>query len=201
MLATIDPWRRPHRPEPGDAGGSVVTTTAYRPGLHIPLPPAPAAAGWARRRGAEPLRARGLDPGVLDVVSLLITELVTNALLHGLRAAAAMDSAARCPRCGSQLCLNLREEPGAVLIEVFDAAPVPPRRMEEARRERARGAGTRLGEEGAGLQGGTAAGHAERGRGLLLVSGMSEEQGYYLPPAGGKIVWCVVKAGDWNGTV
>jgi hypothetical protein len=28
----------------------------------------------------------------------------------------------------------------------------------------------------------------------MLVASLSEEQGYYLPPTGGKVVWCVVKA-------
>lgn len=180
MLETLDPWRRPHRPQAGGATGGVGITTVYRPGVHVPLPPAPAAAGWARRRGVEALRDRGLGQDTLDVISLLITELVTNALLHGLRATAAMDSAARCPRCGSQICLNLREEPGGVLVEVFDAAPIPPRRAQ---------AKAVPGFAEAPMW------DAERGRGLVLVSNLSEEQGYHLPPAGGKVVWCVVKAG------
>lgn len=31
---------------------------------------------------------------------------------------------------------------------------------------------------------------SEGGRGLQLVESMSKEWGYYLPPTGGKVVWC-----------
>jgi two-component sensor histidine kinase len=41
-----------------------------------------------------------VHPDTADVVSLLISELVTNALLHGLSAATQTGSAARCARCG-----------------------------------------------------------------------------------------------------
>jgi hypothetical protein len=30
----------------------------------------------------------------------------------------------------------------------------------------------------------------------MIVTNLSEEQGYYLLPDGGKVVWCVVKAGS-----
>ena len=210
MLEPADPWLRPRRPGPGARPASLATTTVDRPGDHVPLPAVPVAAGWARRRGIELLRNRGVHPDTADVVSLLISELVTNALLHGLSVATQTGSAARCARCGGQLCLNLREEPGAVLIEVFDAAILPPRRTEgtfdtdsftaaafdtatfnaapfidPAPEEAAFDTGTF--EE-------TAFNDTERGRGLMLIASLSEEQGYYLPPDGGKVVWCVVKA-------
>jgi hypothetical protein len=228
MLEPADPWLRPRRPLPGARPAGLATTTAERPDDHVPLPAVPVAAGWARRRAVELLHARGVHPETADDVSLLISELVTNALLHGLSAAAATGSPARCARCGGQLCLNLREEPGGVLIEVFDAATVPPRRSEEPIGPAAFNASTfgasAIGTEtidddtfdttsldpavlAAAFNKGaleeaafdeafdeTGFNHTERGRGLMLVANLSEEQGYYLPPTGGKVVWCVVKA-------
>ena len=230
MLEPADPWLRPRRPGPGARPAGLATTTADRPGDHVPLPAVPVAAGWARRRAVELLTARGLHPDTADVVSLLISELVTNALLHGLSAATATSSPARCAHCGGQLCLNLREEPGGVLIEVFDAAIIPPRRALDAEPFNAgvfhaesfnTGAfGTKSLDTdafdtdnlntaalAAAFNDGaleeaafdeafdeTEFNDTERGRGLMLIANLSEEQGYYLPPAGGKVVWCVVKA-------
>lgn len=239
MLEPADPWLRPRRPGPGARPAGLATTTADRPDDHVPLPAVPVAAGWARRRAVELLTARGLHPDTADVVSLLISELVTNALLHGLSAAAATGSPARCARCGGQLCLNLREEPGGVLIEVFDAATLPPQRAEGTFGTTSSfdaepfNAGVFHAESFKTARFGTdsldadtfdtdtlntaalaaafnngALGEAafdeafdetefndtERGRGLMLIANLSEEQGYYLPPAGGKVVWCVVKA-------
>ena len=248
MLEPADPWLRPRRPGPGARPAGLATTTADRPGDHVPLPAVPVAAGWARRRAVELLAARGLHPDTADIVSLLISELVTNALLHGLSAATATGSPARCAHCGGQLCLNLREEPGGVLIEVFDAAILPPRRAEETFGPQGFGAASfgtassfdaepfnagvfhaesfKTGSLGTdpldtdtfdtdtlntaalaaafndGALGEAAFDEAfdetefndtERGRGLMLIANLSEEQGYYLPPTGGKVVWCVVK--------
>lgn len=212
MLEPADPWLRPRRPAPGVRPAGLATTTVDRPDDHVPLPAVPVAAGWARRRAVELLTARGLDQDTADVVSLLISELVTNALLHGLSAATATGSPARCAHCGGQLCLNLREEPGGVLIEVFDAATLPPRRAEGTFGPAGFGAAfdtdnlTTAALAAAfndGALGEAAFDEAfdetefndtERGRGLMLIANLSEEQGYYLPPAGGKVVWCVVKA-------
>ena len=200
MLEPADPWQRPRRPGAGGKTAGPAAVAVDRLADHVPLPAVPVAAGWARRRGTEPLHERGLSPDTVEVVSLLISELVTNALRHGLSAASASGSPARCAVCAGQLCLNLREEPGAIVIEVFDPAVLPPQRAEGVFTE---GVFTQdvftdasvdepgvdeLGFDELGFDG------AERGRGLLLVASLSEEQGYYLPPAGGKVVWCVVKA-------
>ena len=175
MLEPVDPWRGPRRPGPGDAGTGVATKTAERPGEHVALPVLPVAAGWARRRGGEILRDWDLGADTVDTVSLLISELVTNSLLHGLPQQPDTGCAARCPRCGSQICMNLRDESGAVFIEVFDGETRPPRCA----------AGGPDEEHGQ---------HSECGRGLTIVANLSEEQGYYLPATGGKVVWCAVKA-------
>jgi anti-sigma regulatory factor (Ser/Thr protein kinase) len=195
MPEPADPWRGQRKPGPHGAGAGLATQTAERPGDHIALPALPVAAGWARRRGGEVLRGWNLAEDTVDVVSLLISELVTNALLHGLPDALAEETAdgaaegitegtpegtadgtaARCPRCGGQICVNLREEPGAVVVEVFDGGTSAPHLAGEAF------------EPALPLD-------DESGRGLMIVANLSEEQGYYLPPDGGKVVWCAVKA-------
>lgn len=176
-----DPWHHQRKPGPSGAAGAPATTTAPRPGDHIELPVLPVAAGWARRRGGEILRDWELDADTTETVSLLISELVTNALQHGVPEAELADTPARCVRCGGQICVNLEKEPGAVVVEVFDSGTTPPRR-----------AASTLDADtfDTGLPAG-----GERGRGLMIVANLSEEQGYYLLPDGGKVVWCVVKAG------
>jgi anti-sigma regulatory factor (Ser/Thr protein kinase) len=172
MPEPADPWRDQREPGPRGAGAGLATQTAERPGDHIGLPALPVAAGWARRRGGEILRGWELSEDTVDVVSLLISELVTNALLHGVSDAG---SASHCPGCGGQICVTLREEPGAVVVEVFDGGSSVPHRVGD------------VVEPALPLD-------DESGRGLMIVSNLSEEQGYYLPPGGGKVVWCAVKA-------
>src|SRR5260370_18892420 len=119
------PWPGPRRPEPGGgqpgvSAAQVATTTVEHPGCHVTLPALPIAARWARRRGGEILREWEVDEDAAASVSLLISELVPNALRHGLPAT--LSGAApvgRCGRCGGPLCLKLRREPRAVLLEAF----------------------------------------------------------------------------------
>jgi len=180
-----DPWRGPHRPLPAAAGAGIATGTATRPGDHVPLPALPVAAGWARRRGGEILRGWELSADTVETVSLIVSELVTNALQHGVGRAAGPDAAARCAQCGSQVCMTLKDEPDGILIEVFDSSTVPPLPAADPY------APALYGEFDDGLD--DFALGSERGRGLTIVANLSEEQGYYLPPGGGKIVWCAVK--------
>jgi anti-sigma regulatory factor (Ser/Thr protein kinase) len=177
MPKPADPWRSQRKPGPSGVAGGFATTTAEHPGEHIELPVLPVAVGWARRRGAEILREWEMDDDTAETVSLLISELVTNALLHGVPEGAFADTPARCTRCGSQICVNLKEEPGAVVVEVFDSGITPPRQTADV-------LDAESSEDG------------ECGRGLMIVTNLSEEQGYYLAPDGGKLVWCVVKAGS-----
>ncbi|MEU3187438.1 ATP-binding protein [Streptomyces sp. NPDC006923] len=39
---------------------------------------------------------------------------------------------------------------------------------------------------------GLSAPSAESGRGLFIVESVSKEWGYYFPPTGGKVVWCML---------
>ncbi len=182
MPEPSDPWHHQRKPGPSGAAGSLATTTAPHPGDHIELPVLPVAAGWARRRGGEILHEWGLDADTVETVSLLISELVTNALLHAVPEAALADTPARCARCAGQVCVNIMEEPGAVVIEVFDSGTTAPHRTTDT-------LGIDAPDTGLPADG-------ECGRGLLIVANLSEEQGYYLLPDGGKVVWCVVKAGS-----
>ncbi|MCE7078649.1 ATP-binding protein [Streptomyces sp. ST2-7A] len=68
----------------------------------------------------------------------------------------------------TRISLTLTHSPGKVVIEVADGFPQPPIRT--------------------GLVGP----RAENGRGLFIVEAVSKEWGYFRPPTGGKVVWCVV---------
>ncbi|MFK4107300.1 ATP-binding protein [Streptomyces sp. NPDC002176] len=65
-----------------------------------------------------------------------------------------------------RLALTLRHRRMRLLVEVADSDTRPP----------VRSAAVSFTSEG--------------GRGLQLVESMSKEWGYYLPPTGGKVVWC-----------
>ena len=68
----------------------------------------------------------------------------------------------------SLISLSLRQFREALLIEVYDTDDTPP-------------ALSRPDD------------HAESGRGLVLVSALSKEWSYFLPPSGGKVVYCVLE--------
>lgn len=104
----------------------------------------------ARRFTAETLTDWGLagTPRADDVL-LCVSELVTNALLHGVPP-------------GRQLRLLLRHEAHALVVEVHDSGPGVPRVVYD-------------GDEG--------------GRGLLLVSALSDKWGVRERELG-KAVWC-----------
>ncbi|MFD5590600.1 ATP-binding protein [Streptomyces griseorubiginosus] len=104
----------------------------------------------ARRFAAETLAGWGLaETPRTDDVLLCVSELVTNALLHGVPP-------------GRQLRLFLRHEGHAVVVEVHDSGPGVPRVVYD-------------GDEG--------------GRGLLLVSALSDKWGVRERELG-KAVWC-----------
>jgi anti-sigma regulatory factor (Ser/Thr protein kinase) len=83
--------------------------------LNLDLPPTPASAG-AAREALAPLGER-LDPGQLETVRLLVTELITNSVRHGDPGEEPV-----------KVSVTLTE--GAVRVEVSDAGPgfePPPR--------------------------------------------------------------------------
>jgi anti-sigma regulatory factor (Ser/Thr protein kinase) len=122
---------------------------------------------WARRYTTAVLHAWQLWPDTIQTAQHLVSELVTNAI------------SASCVPSGpltysglsavERISLTLRLLPGRVVIEVFDNNPNPPV-LADADAE------------------------SESGRGLMIVEMLSKEWGYQYPPAGGKIVYCVIEA-------
>jgi anti-sigma regulatory factor (Ser/Thr protein kinase) len=99
-----------------------------------------------------------------DTVTLLVSELVTNAVSA---TGAADESVDESPLIGKvnpiYLCLSAMGE--TVLIEVWDVSATRPLRR-------------------------TASDEDEAGRGLLLVQTLSKEWGCEVLETGGKVVWC-----------
>ncbi|MEU3198801.1 ATP-binding protein [Streptomyces sp. NPDC006996] len=71
----------------------------------------------------------------------------------------------------SRISLTLIYMPGVLVVEVADGDLRPPIRK------------------------GNASPQAEGGRGLFIVENLSKEWGFFQPPTGGKVVWCVVGLG------
>jgi Histidine kinase-like ATPase domain len=126
------------------------------------LPTAPSEARQFTRKVLERWRC---GPEVIDAATLAVSELTTNsarALNPDLG-----DLTNTSPGPPKHLALTLRRLPGQVMIEVSDDAPDLPLLTD-------------------------ADADAESGRGLLIVQASSERWGYRYPPAGGKVVFCVI---------
>jgi anti-sigma regulatory factor (Ser/Thr protein kinase) len=65
----------------------------------------------ARRYAHARLFEWGISPGDRDSIELVVSELVTNAIVHG---------------GGDCVCLHLQRTPGSVYAYVWDASPEPP---------------------------------------------------------------------------
>ena len=131
-----------------------------------PLAVSRASVSCARRFSAATLHEWGL-PDLRDDVELVVSELVTNALSHGLAAryeAAPEDS--HHPDSGQGIRLTLARRGANVICMVEDASG-------EAPIERHPG------------------GEAEAGRGLQLVASFSRRWGWSRLADGGKVVWAL----------
>jgi anti-sigma regulatory factor (Ser/Thr protein kinase) len=118
----------------------------------------PMATPCARRHARLVLREWGLDD-VASTAELLVSELVTNAVT----ASQAMADA-------QAIWLRLSSDKARLLIEVWDANPLPPAPRTETLDE-------------------------EDGRGLLLVMSLSERWDWrLLRESYGKVVWCELAA-------
>ncbi|MFE3858439.1 ATP-binding protein [Streptomyces griseorubiginosus] len=115
---------------------------------------------WARRHTRDVLRAWQVPSDHVDIAALAVSELVTNAVCHVVKAAPASGPA--------RLALTLRHRGTHLIVEVADPDVRPP------------------------VPQGLSPLSAESGRGLFIVESVSKEWGYYLPPTGGKVVWCVL---------
>jgi anti-sigma regulatory factor (Ser/Thr protein kinase) len=129
----------------------------------LELAAVPNAVRWARRHGAAVLEDWHLTTTQVETAQLLISELVTNAVKY----AVAPDAIGSYVGLVAvrRVVLTLRRSEDRLLIEVFDADEHLPV-LTQAEPD------------------------AEGGRGLTLVDMLSEEWGSFIPPTGGKIVWC-----------
>ncbi|MBK6017012.1 ATP-binding protein [Streptomyces sp. MBT53] len=115
---------------------------------------------WARRHGRDVLSAWRVPDNHVETTTLVVSELVTNAVQHVVKTAPATGAV--------RLALILRHRGTHLVVEVADPGNRPPQRQA------------------------VPALAAESGRGLFIVETVSKEWGYYFPPTGGKVVWCVL---------
>lgn len=122
---------------------------------------------WARRYTRCFLNScRGMSEDTAETAELLVSELVTNAVRFGGNPAPALPYSGRAAT--SVITLSVRHFREGLLIEVYDADSNPPVRSRADQ-------------------------HAENGRGLMLVEALSKEWSYFLPPGGGKVVYCFLE--------
>lgn len=132
---------------------------------YLELVTLPSAPFWARRQARTALRSWRVWPETIEIAELLISELVTNAVKF---AGAPLERPEYSDLEGvERISVILRYLTGQLIIEISDPDPRPPVFTE-------------------------AADDAESGRGLMLVQALSKEWDYYLPPSGGKVVYCVL---------
>ncbi len=132
---------------------------------HADLDALPSAPYWARRLTRFSLQAWRLGAETIQTAELLVSELVTNAV----KATDAGTGHLTYPGLADvgRISLTLRHLPGRVAAEVFDTDQRPPLLA-------------------------AASTDDESGRGLVLVQALSKEWGFFFPPAGGKVVYCVL---------
>jgi anti-sigma regulatory factor (Ser/Thr protein kinase) len=132
---------------------------------YLELATLPSAPFWARCQTRASLKAWQLQPETIETAELLVSELVTNAIkMSGPTPGALGQSGVDGLE---RIFLMLRLMPGRLVIEVFDHDQNPPI-LTDADTD------------------------AEGGRGLMLVQALSKEWGHFLPPTGGKTVYCVL---------
>ena len=163
----------------GSQGGNIVANPAvrlspaasaapagYQPArasvASVQLCPAPGSAKAARDFTAAVLCTWGLADALPDA-RLVVSELVTNALRHGLAAARLPAPCAPRPP-GPPIGLRLLRHPAGLRCEVTDPSDIMP---------------TCLAPDD----------NAEIGRGLCLIAALSHQWGAAPLPAGGKCVW------------
>ncbi|MFF4340445.1 ATP-binding protein [Kitasatospora sp. NPDC001540] len=132
-----------------------------RPRLSLlTLDSTPESVAGARRHTAQVLQCWQARVELSDAARLVVSELATNAVR------------ARCDPNGFTLSLVLQD--GALLVQVGDRDPCPPRPR-------------------------TAGPDATGGRGLHLVGELSSRWGYYRTPPQGKVVWAELPAAEGSG--
>jgi len=129
----------------------------------------------ARRFSARLLREWGMSE-LRDDVELVVSELVTNALSHGLAASydAAPDDSSR-PDSTDPIRLTLARRGANVICMVEDASGEAPIEKDPG-------------------------GNAEAGRGLQLVASFSRRWGWSRRTGGGKVVWALFQCASTSAT-
>ncbi|MFG2695218.1 ATP-binding protein [Kitasatospora sp. NPDC048407] len=129
---------------------------------HLTLADTPNAVPWARRHSADILRRWQIPGPVIETANLIVSELTTNAVRHP-AGNESQSTGYSSLSAVSTFTLTLQLTGTALLVQVADRDPQPPVRRE-------------VGVEATG------------GRGLFLVSEMSNRWGHY-PASPGKVVW------------
>jgi anti-sigma regulatory factor (Ser/Thr protein kinase) len=119
-----------------------------------------------RHSAVATLRRWHVPDETVEMVELLTSELVTNAVEHSQHSAAYVGGVPGSDP-NATVWIRVRICGQAVVLEVWDGDPTPPLPRE-------------------------ADVHDERGRGLLLLSALAQRCGYYWPSIGGKVVWAQV---------
>lgn len=132
---------------------------------YLELVTLPSAPFWARRQTRAALRSWQFQPETIETAELLVSELVTNSVKFAGHDPARISYQELA--CAERISLTLRRLADRLIIEVSDPDPRPPVLSEPDI-------------------------DAEGGRGLMLVQMLSKEWSYDLPPAGGKVVYCVL---------
>ena len=149
------------RPSPAGSAAPTGHQPARARMATLQLCATPGSAKAARDFTAAVLCTWGLA-GVLPDARLVVSELVTNALRHGM--AAARLPAPCTPRPGPPIGLRLLRHPTGLRCEVTDPSDILPTCLAPG-------------------------GDAEIGRGLCLVAALSQQWGATPLPTGGKCVW------------
>ena len=131
----------------------------------LPLSPRPGSVKVARDFATSVLRTWGLAD-LLPDVSLVVSELVTNAVRHGL-GVLTDPVPSPSPDSPTPIRLSMLRQGSRLRCEVIDPSDVMPVRLEPDE-------------------------DAEIGRGLYLVAALSREWGATLLAGGGKCVWAIL---------
>lgn len=120
---------------------------------------------WARSETRTVLGAWQVWQETIDTAELLVSELVTNAVKFANPKPCLPEDSS--PDGSKHISLILRYLADRLVIEVADPNPAPPAVADTGDDE-------------------------EGGRGLMLVQALSKDWNFYLPPSGGKVVYCVL---------